>query len=591
MHARQAAQVVRMVLAGLLCWTLAGALPAQAGGEVRNCSQSGLDAALSGGGLITFNCGGTHAPATILLTHVAGITVATSLDGFNGGHPVTFDGQGNTRLFQVGAGAALTITNLVLTHGAAVDGSCVFVSGALAADHVDVSHCEAGSGHRGGALYVDSPGSAVLSNSNLHDNSAGVSGGAIYSLAALTVTNSTLAHNAATTADGGGIWAIGQTRIDGSTFFSNTAASGFGGGVYNQGTLTATNSVLNANLAAAGAGIQTYLGTTTLQNVTVSGNSGEGLENGQGILTVTDATISGNYYGGLSNQGTLTLTDVTISGNSSPLANGGGIYNDGNAMLVRVSLSSNSASRGGGIANYGDVTLTNVSLSGNSAQNTGGGLDNETGAITLTNATLSGNSAPFGGGLSNGSGGTIALTNDTLSGNSAQFGGGIYNGGLAVLVNVTLSNTVGLTGTAHNLYLQNGASSVLTLTNSIATFGAPGGFNCFNSLFPRLIDGGHNLVSDTSCAISGLQAVDPLLAPLADNGGPRTGVPGDPMLTHQLRPGSLAIDNIPSGANGCGTTLTADQRGAPRPINGKCDIGAVEVGWVYPQLWLPLARR
>ncbi len=41
-------------------------------------------------------------------------------------------------------------------------------------------------------------------------------------------------------------------------------------------------------------------------------------------------------------------------------------------------------------------------------------------------------------------------------------------------------------------------------------------------------------------------------------------------------PGSPAVDAIPGEANGCGTSLTTDQRGATRPTGTGCDIGAVE---------------
>jgi hypothetical protein len=50
-------------------------------------------------------------------------------------------------------------------------------------------------------------------------------------------------------------------------------------------------------------------------------------------------------------------------------------------------------------------------------------------------------------------------------------------------------------------------------------------------------------------------------------------------LTHALRPGSPALDAIPWGTNGCGTTLISDQRWQARlqPAGGACDIGAYEV--------------
>jgi hypothetical protein len=76
--------------------------------------------------------------------------------------------------------------------------------------------------------------------------------------------------------------------------------------------------------------------------------------------------------------------------------------------------------------------------------------------------------------------------------------------------------------------------------------------------------------------------VDPLLGPLQENGGST--------FTQALLPGSPALDAIPWGTNGCGTTLLSDQRWQARPqaLGGPCDIGAYEVeisgqplsGWV-----------
>ena len=56
-----------------------------------------------------------------------------------------------------------------------------------------------------------------------------------------------------------------------------------------------------------------------------------------------------------------------------------------------------------------------------------------------------------------------------------------------------------------------------------------------------------------------------MLSPsLADNGGPTK--------THALVPGSPAFDLIPPGS----CTVTADQRGEPRPQGAGCDAGAYE---------------
>ena len=77
-----------------------------------------------------------------------------------------------------------------------------------------------------------------------------------------------------------------------------------------------------------------------------------------------------------------------------------------------------------------------------------------------------------------------------------------------------------------------------------------------------------NLIEDGSCNadFSG----DPMLGPLADNGGG--------ISTHSLLPGSPAIDAIPAIL----CTLPTDQRGALRPIaqispDTPCDIGAFEL--------------
>jgi hypothetical protein len=94
--------------------------------------------------------------------------------------------------------------------------------------------------------------------------------------------------------------------------------------------------------------------------------------------------------------------------------------------------------------------------------------------------------------------------------------------------------------------------------------------NCYRSS-GLIRDGGFNLADDDTCnltASTSLPGVDAMLGPLADNGGPTQ--------THALLTGSPAIDLIPEGSSGCGTTIISDQRGIARPHGHGCDSGAYE---------------
>jgi hypothetical protein len=52
---------------------------------------------------------------------------------------------------------------------------------------------------------------------------------------------------------------------------------------------------------------------------------------------------------------------------------------------------------------------------------------------------------------------------------------------------------------------------------------------------------------------------------------------GGPTQTVALQPTSPAVNAIPPSINGCGTTITTDQRGVNRPQGPACDIGAFKL--------------
>ncbi len=272
-----------------------------------------------------------------------------------------------------------------------------------------------------------------------------------------------------------------------------------------------------------------------------AGGAGGGIKNA-GSLTVADSILSRNSAsigGGIDNTGTLTVTHSTISGNSGGTG-GAGIENGGTMTVVDSNISDNLASsRGAGIENRGTMTVADSNISDNSViliKNVGGGGIFNAGTMSIVNSTFNGNSAAgllaLGGAIHNEA--TMSITNSTLSGNSAREGGGIYNvGTLRVATSILASN--------------------------------PGG-NLDTSFGTLFLSGGRNLFSDAPGVPldpTDLINTDPLLAPLADNGGPT--------LTQALLPGSPAID-----AGIALPGIETDQRGIPRPQGTAPDIGAFE---------------
>jgi len=264
--------------------------------------------------------------------------------------------------------------------------------------------------------------------------------------------------------------------------------------------------------------------------------------------------------------GVTTLSDLTVQhGNTTTY--GGGIANSGSLTLLRVIVSSNTASLGGGgIYNYGALSLTDVYINTNTATaGNGGGLFNTSASdVFLSRVTVSGNTATtYSGGIhSQGSAG-LYLTNVTLSDNTANAGGGIVVTGTssATIVNSTITNNH--TGGGLQNY------RLVDMTNTIV-YGNDGG----DCLPGTLNSSGYNIDGDSTCLtptirqISDMPGTNPLLGPLANNGGY---VP-----THALLAGSPAIDAT------IAPCPVIDAASWPRPQDGNgdtvavCDIGAFE---------------
>lgn len=283
------------------------------------------------------------------------------------------------------------------------------------------------------------------------------------------------------------------------------------------------------------------------------------------------------------------LTNVTFVSNSSDWI-GGGMVNDFNSSptLTEVTFSNNSAEQvAGGMysGDNSDPTLTNVIFAGNivsGAFGIGGGMVNYANSSTLENVTFSNNTAPDqGGGMVNYES-NASLTNVTFSGNSVTSlegeGGGLFN----YFSSPTLTN-VTFTGNSATLYggaISSWENSTPTITNSILWGNTPDQISGLATVTYSDVQG-----SDVYPGTGNINQ-DPLLGPLADNGGFT--------LTHALGAGSPAIDA--GDPTNCPAT---DQRGFPRPIDGdgingpRCDMGAyeAELKELDFSIYLPLILR
>ncbi|MGA9397087.1 MAG: CSLREA domain-containing protein [Anaerolineaceae bacterium] len=361
----------------------------------------------------------------------------------------------------------------------------------------------------------------------------------------------------------------------------------------------------------------------TLENLTVTGGHSP---DGNGNLA---------HGGGIRSVGSLSLINVVVTGNQAGKGSnggvaganggyGGGIYIFGNSLSIlssRISdnhagagqdnTTSGDGGRGGGIfTDAGIVTITNSEIRDNTAgaggeitTNAYGGIGGGCycgGTITITGSTISGNTAGSsssgGGGPAGGiyANGEMTITNSTISGNtsgstSSEYGSSGNGGGIVASNHVTIrystiyDNHIGTgysAGRGGGIYSEGADYFTLGGTilagNTNSTGSQP---DCFSPGNVNSED--YNLVGiTTGCTFSGLTGNSQLgvpgftLPPLGTNGGPTQ--------THALPAGNQAIDKIPSGSNGCGTTYSNDQRGYTRPFDGDydgtaaCDIGAFE---------------
>lgn len=342
-----------------------------------------------------------------------------------------------------------------------------------------------------------------------------------------------------------------------------------GGGIYNSGTLTVSNCWITGCVAIGGNGGRG--GGNPAGAVAVPGTGGAGGE-----------AVGGGVYNANATPGTLSLVGCTLSQNQAIGGNGGAGGNNFNPAVAESGGTGGAGadSYGGGIFSNG-AALTNCTFSGNLAVSGAGGPGGNTFAVFIGGAGGNGGIGHCGGissafylevlsctiVLNQGVGGPAGPGGSgTPNGPSGSVGSG-YGGGVC---GYTIIPCGGGSSIGNTIVAKNNA----TLHPNQAIYWE--------------YDLGYNFLGDndvcgpcmgpTTTMGTLLSPLDPVLAPLAQNGG---GMP-----THAPLLGSPVIDQ----GNSFG--LATDQRGAPRTYDypsvpnqaDGTDIGAVELGSTAPGL-------
>ena len=478
------------------------------------------------------------------------ITADITLVG-SGSASTVIDGIRADRLFEVLVGGQLSLSDLTLRNGDAVDvqgdGGAIRNAGVLSiSDSILTSNFAP---DEGGAIYASGSATTTISNSKLTYNRGEDLAGAVFTEAGTTldINKSDISHNSG---GFGGFDAAGAMQISGMATINNSTIThnygqGDGGAIrLLGGDLTIDNSTLSHNVAEAAGGA-----------IEVEG----------GLLTIRDSILDSNVtLNALGDGGAIALDDL------------GGVR--GNLILERSSVTNNySASQGGGIYILdSDVTIQDSNISGNSGDERGGGITASFGsATTIQRTTISNNRSvssviSSGGGLNVFGGTSLVLENSTISGNvTSADGGGVYIFASSpttlrltnnTIVNNTAENGGGIT-TFDDIEVQNNI-----VANNFAVTDDPD----FRTIGATILSRGGNLIEDATdvqanLVGSDITGIDPQLLPLGNYGGLNP--------THFPRATSPAIN---SGRNP--GSPTTDQRGAARPQSFVVDIGAVEAG-------------
>ena len=389
---------------------------------------------------------------------------------------ITIDGKGHTidaknlgRIFSIGEGFTVTLTNATLINGRAVEGGAIYNDGSLTLSDVKLSD-NAADGY-GGAVFNN--GELVVSDSVFDSNdvlnrgsaSVDYGGAAIYNWydGVLTVSGSNFTNNIKNYKNGdrlvGAITTIGNATVIGSNFVNN--AGRWGGAISatgaelrkNSSTLTVSNTIFKDNSALYAGAVYIWGSNYNIADCVFDNNTAFG---------------KGNMTPNNNNGGALVVSQVsrfnepitgTISGskftNNKAQYGGAAYFNKGFVTITDSVFENNVATAEGGAVDFSHasvkdlvVSINNSSFVGNKAPVAGAIFTNVDSKITNSNFTK--NTASKGGAVLNENGAKLTVDNSTFKDNAADgYGGAVFNNGeLVVSDSVFDSNDIVNRGSA-----------------------------------------------------------------------------------------------------------------------------------------------
>ena len=368
---------------------------------------------------------------TLTLNQNVAMTAKEAADFTNGitiNKDITIDGKGHTidaknlgRIFSIGEGFTVTLTNATLINGKAAEGGAIYNDGSLTLSDVKLSD-NAADGY-GGAVFNN--GELVVSDSVFDSNdvlnrgsaSVDYGGAAIYNWkeGTLKVTNSNFTNNIKNYKNGdnlvGAITTIGNATVSGSNFVNNSGR--WGGAISatgaelrkNSSTLTVSNTIFKDNSALYAGAVYIWGSNYNIADCVFDNNTAFGKgnmtpnNNNGGALVVSQVsrfnepitgTISGSkftnnkaQYGGAAyfNKGFVTITDSVFENNIATAEGGAVGFSHASVKDLVVSINNssfvgNKALVAGAIFTNVDSKITNSNFINNSAAKIGGAICN-----------------------------------------------------------------------------------------------------------------------------------------------------------------------------------------------------------------------